>query len=58
MVQGFRFIQAILGLCWGYIGKMEKKMETMGIIGFIRAILGLCWVWGLRFWVHGLGFKS
>ena len=29
------YIGAILGLHWGNIGIMEKKMETTGIIGFI-----------------------
>ena len=33
----------ILGLFWGYIGIMEKKMEAIGIIGIIGYILGLYW---------------
>ena len=28
----------ILGLYWGYIGIMEKKMETTGIIGIILGL--------------------
>ena len=28
-------IGVILGLYWGYIGVMEKKMETTGIIGAV-----------------------
>ena len=32
----------ILGLYWGYIGIMEKKMEaTIGIIGVILGLYGL-----------------
>ena len=32
------------GLYWGYIGIMEKKMETTGIIGInVGVKLGLCW---------------
>ena len=27
------YIEVILGLYWGYIGIMEKKMETTGITG-------------------------
>ena len=27
--------QIILGLYWGYIGIMEKKMETTIVLGFI-----------------------
>ena len=30
---GLGYIGDILGLYWGYIGIMEKKMETTGIIG-------------------------
>ena len=30
------------GLYWGYIGIMEKKMETR-IMGYIGYILGLYW---------------
>ena len=35
--QGFRVsgLGAILGLYWGYVGIMEKKMETIGIIGYL-----------------------
>ena len=29
------YIGFILGLYWGYIGIMEKKMETTGSIGLI-----------------------
>ena len=30
------------GLCWGYIGVMEKKMETLGPFkGIYRLILGV-----------------
>ena len=28
----------IIGLYWGYIGIMEKKMETIGIIGYIKGL--------------------
>ena len=28
----------ILGLYWGYIGIMEKKMETTGTIGIILGL--------------------
>ena len=28
----------MLGLYWGYFGIMEKKMETIGIIGFILGL--------------------
>ena len=31
----FGFKDQGLGLYWGYIGIMEKKVETIGIIGFI-----------------------
>ena len=30
------YIRVILGLYWGYIGIMEKKMETTGIIEIFR----------------------
>ena len=34
----------IFGLYWGYIGIMEKKMETLGPFkGRYRVILGLYW---------------
>ena len=40
------YIGVMLGLYWGYIGRMEKKMETT-IMGYIlrlyRVILGLYW---------------
>ena len=29
------FIRCIIGLYWGYIEVMEKKMETTGIIGIM-----------------------
>ena len=34
----------ILGLYWGYVGIMEKKMETtiMGYIGLYRDYYGIC----------------
>ena len=29
------YVGYVLGLYWGYIGIMEKKMEAIGIIGII-----------------------
>ena len=26
----------ILGFYWGYIGRMEKEIETIGVIGIIQ----------------------
>ena len=31
-------IYGLYGIYWGYIGTMEKKMETMGIIRFISGL--------------------
>ena len=34
----------VLGLYWGYIGIMEKKMETTIVYwGYTRVILGVSW---------------
>ena len=32
---------SVIGLYWGYIGIMEKKMETTILWGYIVVILGL-----------------
>ena len=37
---------------WGYIGIMEKKMETTILLG---VILGDCWSWGDSDSVHSSG---
>ena len=29
----------IIGLIWGYLGKMEKKMETTRIIGIFIGVI-------------------
>ena len=39
------FYGVILGLCWGFMGIMEKKMKTTEIIGCIKLVLGF-WVLG------------
>ena len=36
--RGYIYIY-IYGLYWGYIGTMEKKMETIGIIGVIDGLV-------------------
>ena len=57
------YIGVILGIFWGYIGIMEKKMETLGPFkGINRDYIGLFWgyigimerKWKLQFRVQGL----
>ena len=37
---GFR-VREFMGLCRGYIGIMENKMETKGYIGLYRGYIGM-----------------
>ena len=45
------FVRLLLGLYWGYIGIMEKNMETTTIQGFCR-------VQGLRLITWSLGSRA
>ena len=45
-----------LGLYWGYIGIMKKKMETSVLWGKVRVILVLSREWRKLKLLQGLGF--
>ena len=36
---GFRLWGIMLGFYWGYLGRMAKKIENLGVIGIFKGIM-------------------